>query len=50
VSSLTGLESLVVRSSLKTARYANTVPDLEADGCGPGRGRRADRIDPAPQE
>jgi serine/threonine protein kinase/tetratricopeptide (TPR) repeat protein len=30
VSSLTGLESLVVRSSLKTARYANTVPDLEA--------------------
>ncbi len=29
-SSLTGLESLVVRSSLKTARYANTVPDLEA--------------------
>jgi serine/threonine protein kinase/tetratricopeptide (TPR) repeat protein len=28
VSSLTGLESLVVRSSLKTARYANTVPDL----------------------
>ena len=30
VSSLSGLESLVVRSSLKTARYANTVPDLEA--------------------
>ena len=30
VSSLTGLESLVVRSSLKTARYANTVPDLDA--------------------
>ena len=30
VSSLTGLESLVVRSTLKTARYANTVPDLEA--------------------
>jgi serine/threonine-protein kinase len=30
VSSLTGLESLVVRSSLKTARYANTLPDLEA--------------------
>ncbi len=30
VSSLTGLESLVVRSSLKSARYANTVPDLEA--------------------
>ena len=30
VSSLTGLESLVVRSSLKTARYANTMPDLEA--------------------
>jgi serine/threonine-protein kinase len=29
-SSLTGLESLVVRSSLKTARYANTVPDLAA--------------------
>jgi serine/threonine-protein kinase len=29
-SSLTGLESLVVRSSLKTARYANTVPDLDA--------------------
>ena len=29
VSSLTGLESLVVRSSLKSARYANTVPDLE---------------------
>ena len=29
VSSLSGLESLVVRSSLKTARYANTVPDLE---------------------
>ncbi len=30
VSSLSGLESLVVRSSLKTARYANTVPDLGA--------------------
>jgi len=30
VSSLSGLESLVVRSTLKTARYANTVPDLEA--------------------
>ena len=30
VSSLMGLESLVVRSSLKTARYANTVPDLDA--------------------
>ena len=30
VSSLSGLESLVVRSSLKTARYANTVPDLHA--------------------
>jgi serine/threonine protein kinase len=30
VTSLTGLESLVVRSSLKSARYANTVPDLEA--------------------
>ena len=29
VSSLTGLESLVVRSSLKTARYASTVPELE---------------------
>ena len=29
VSSLTGLESLVVRSTLKSARYANTVPDLE---------------------
>src|SRR5688572_1084266 len=28
VTSLTGLESLVVRSSLKSARYANTVPDL----------------------
>jgi len=28
VSSLSGLESLVVRSSLKSARYANTVPDL----------------------
>ena len=30
VSSLTGLESLVVRSTLKTARYASTVPDLES--------------------
>ena len=30
VSSLMGLESLVVRSSLKSARYANTVPDLDA--------------------
>jgi serine/threonine protein kinase/tetratricopeptide (TPR) repeat protein len=29
VSSLSGLESLVVRSSLKTVRYANAVPDLE---------------------
>lgn len=29
-SSLLGLESLVVRSSLKSARYANTVPDLNA--------------------
>ena len=29
-SSLTGLESLVVRSSLKSARYANVVPDLAA--------------------
>ena len=28
-SSLTGLESLVVRSTLKSARYANTVPDLQ---------------------
>jgi serine/threonine protein kinase/tetratricopeptide (TPR) repeat protein len=30
ISSLSGYESLVVRSSLKTARYANTVPDLNA--------------------
>jgi serine/threonine-protein kinase len=30
VSSLTGLESLVVRSTLKSARYANTLPDLAA--------------------
>ena len=37
VSSLTGLESLVVRSTLKSARYANTVPDLEAARRGPGR-------------
>ena len=29
VSSLMGLESLVVRSSLKSARYANTLPDLQ---------------------
>ena len=29
-SSLLGLESLVVRSSLKSARYANTIPDLNA--------------------
>jgi serine/threonine protein kinase/tetratricopeptide (TPR) repeat protein len=28
VSSLLGLESLVVRSTLKSARYANTLPDL----------------------
>ncbi len=30
VSTLLGFESLVVRSSLKSARYANTVPDLNA--------------------
>ena len=30
VSSLMGLESLVVRSSLKSARYANAAPDLNA--------------------
>ena len=29
-SSLSGFESLVVRSTLKTARYANAVPDLHA--------------------
>jgi serine/threonine protein kinase/tetratricopeptide (TPR) repeat protein len=28
-SSLSGLESLVVRSSIKTAPYANTIPDLK---------------------
>jgi serine/threonine-protein kinase len=30
ISSLLGLESLVVRSSLKSSRYANTLPDLNA--------------------
>jgi eukaryotic-like serine/threonine-protein kinase len=30
VSSLSGLESLVVRSMLKSARYAHTLPDLSA--------------------
>lgn len=30
VSSLAGFESLVVRSTLKTTRYANVVPDLNA--------------------
>lgn len=30
VSSLSGFESLVVRSTLKTARYANLVPDLNS--------------------
>ncbi len=30
VSSMMGLESLVVRSTLQSARYANTVPDLNA--------------------
>ena len=30
VSSLSGFESLVVRSTLKTARYANQIPDLNS--------------------
>jgi TolB-like protein len=30
ISSLLGFESLVVRSSLKSSRYANTLPDLNA--------------------